>query len=163
MRLLLPLLAVAAFGQAPVPAFDQYRVAEVFSGKPAAPVLKTANDRMFRSRIREGAAKGPNFAGHYAIADWGCGAGCVSLAVVDSKDGTVYRGPFETLGWAMYKYEDKYKANDDGFVPLTFRTDSRLLIARGCPNDKDCGSYFYEWTGTGFKLLRKIPGVAFAN
>ena len=151
------LLVPGIYGQSPgYPAFDQFRVTEVFSGKPAAPVLKTANQRRFRTMIREGAADGPNFAGHYTIAQWGCGAGCVSIAVVDAKDGAVYDGPFQVLSWDMYKYEGQYASNTPEFEPLVFRKDSRLLIARGCPGEANCASYFYEWTGSKFRMVRKV-------
>ena len=83
--------------QTAAPAFDQFPITETFNGKPAAPVLKEAEDRAFRTRIREGAAGGPNFAGHYTIVEWGCGAGCVSIATVDAKTGTVYHGLFHKL------------------------------------------------------------------
>ena len=40
--------------------------------------------------------------------------------------------------------------------PLTYKLDSRLLMVRGCPEYENCGSYFYEWTGTQFKLIDKV-------
>ena len=110
--------------------------------QPAAPILRTRQQRAFRTAIREAAAKGPNFADHYTIAQWGCGAGCVSMAVIDSKTGCVDDGPFRILATETSE-------------PLTFRLDSNLLTVRGCPEEKNCGSYFYEWTGSRFKLLRK--------
>jgi hypothetical protein len=139
--------------------FEQFPAGEIFKGAPARPVLKTAGQRQFRTVIREAAGKGANFAGHYTIAQWGCGAGCISIALIDAKKGTVYDGPFAVLGWGwpQFKYEGKYSANDEGFEPLSFRIDSRLLIVRGCPEDTDCGSYFYEWTGSSLKLIRKVP------
>jgi hypothetical protein len=142
------------------PSFDQFRVTQVFSGKPAPPVFRTPDERMFRTTIREGAKDGPNFAGHYTIAQRGCGAGCVSMVVVDRADGRIYRGPFKVLSWELLKYEGRYPSNGDSFEPLSFQTDSRLLIVRGCPEEKDCASYFYEWAGTQFKLLRKVAAAA---
>src|SRR3974390_3288697 len=128
-----------AFAQsADLPAFDRFHVAELYKGKPAAPVIKTAQDREFRTRIREGAADGPNFAGHFTLATWGCGAGCVSFVVVDAAHGAIYRAPFQVLAWDMVKYEGKIAANADNFEPLDNRVDSRLLIARGCPEEKAC-------------------------
>jgi hypothetical protein len=44
-------------------------------------------------------------------------------------------------------------------VPLEFYTDSRLLIARGCPGGENCASYFYEWVAPKFKLIRKVDAV----
>ena len=55
------------------------------------PVIKTAEARRFRTMIREAAAKGPNFAGHFTVAEWGCGAGCVSVAIIDAATGSIYR------------------------------------------------------------------------
>jgi hypothetical protein len=146
-----------------VPRFDQYRVTEIYKGKPAQPVIKSAADREFRTRIRDGAKDGPNFAGHFTIVDWGCGAGCVSIAIVDAANGTTYNPPFKVLGWDMVTYEGRIAASADNFAPLDFHRDSRLLIARGCPEEKNCGSYSYEWTGAEFKLLSKIPATPLAK
>jgi len=142
-----------------LPSFSDYPATETFSGKPAAPLFQTAGQRKFRTMIREGAAKGPNFAGRYTIADWGCGAGCVSIAVIDAKDGKVYDGPFQVLSWAMFTYEGKYKSNTPEFAPLDFDKGSRLLIARGCPEEETCASYFYEWVAPRFKLIRKVEAT----
>lgn len=158
------MMAVAAgsllLAQGDPPSFDQYpATGSKFSGKPAAPVLKTANDRKFRTMIRTAAAAGPDFAGHFTVAEWGCGAGCVSVAIVDAATGAVYRPPFRFLNWALRKYEDKYPSNDDKFKEVTYRLDSRLLVARGCPDEGECASYFWEWTGSQFKLIRKVPST----
>jgi hypothetical protein len=130
--------------------FEQFPAGEIFKGAPARPVLKTAGQRQFRTVIREAAGKGANFAGHYTIAQWGCGAGCISIALIDAKKGTVYDGPFAVLGWGWPQF-------GEGSEPLSFRADSRLLIVRGCPEEKNCGAYFYEWTGSSLKLIRKAP------
>ncbi len=64
--------------------------------------------------------------------------------------------PFGILGFGYsLKYADGISGLDEKFTPLLFKTDSRLLIVRGCPEDENCGEYYYEWTGSRFKLLRK--------
>ncbi len=83
-------LMASGWAQTRFPSFEEYRVKEVFNGTPAPPQLVHPIDRLFRTRIRQSAAKGPNFAGSYTIAEWGCGSGCISAAVVDARDGTVY-------------------------------------------------------------------------
>jgi hypothetical protein len=143
--LLLFAAGVAAFAQAPK--FEDYRVAETFSGKPAPPKIVRPADREFRTRIREDAAKGPNFAGHYTIATWGCGGGCVSFALVDAKSGTVYPAPFKVLAFGV-----------EVARPLEYKLNSSLLVVQGCPEEDNCGSYFYTWTGSEFKLVRKAVG-----
>ena len=133
-----------------LPEFEQFKVSEIFKGTPAQPRLKTAGQRRFRTMIRDGAKKGSNFAGHYAIAEWGCGSGCVSIAVIDVQSGAVYDGPFGALVNALVD------ASRIEGPELTYHLDSRLFVAQGCPNEKNCGTYYYEWTGSSFKLLRKI-------
>lgn len=56
-----------------------------------------------------------NFAGHYTIAEWGCGAMCAMLAVVDRIDGRVYFTdiPFDTL---------------DGHYGAEYTPESRLIV-----------------------------------
>lgn len=158
-------LSVTVWGQAggsAVPRFEDFPAGAVFNGKPAPPRLVQARDRAFRTRIREGAASGPNFAGHFTIVEWGCGSACVSIAVLDAKDGAIIHPvPFEILGWGMQmRYEDKYSPLQDRFRPLSYRTDSRLLTVRGCPEDENCASYFYELTPDAkFKLIRKLRAV----
>lgn len=34
-----------------------------------------------------------NFASHYVVVTWGCGSGCVTGAMVDTRDGSVYSMP----------------------------------------------------------------------
>jgi hypothetical protein len=144
------LCLLAAAGE--IPAFEQFKVQEKFTGKPATPILRTRLQLTFRTRIREAAQDGPNFAGHYTLAEWGCGAGCVSMALVDNKTGRTFDGPFNLLGYDLaFVYEG-------GEEQLEYRLDSRLIVARGCPGEKDCGTYYYEWADDRFKLIRKTPG-----
>jgi hypothetical protein len=153
MRTLNALLGLTAtFGlAAQVPTFDKFRTAEAFNGQPAKPVLRTAFQRRFATQIREQAMLPPNFAGHYKVIEWGCGSSCVSMAIVDLKTGVTNDGPFAILGYGRpYRYE----GGDD---ELQYRTASRLLIVRGCPEDKNCGTYYYEWKGDRFDQIRFVP------
>jgi hypothetical protein len=109
---------------------------------------------MFRTVIREAAKKGPNFAGHYTIADWGCGTACESLATIDAESGAVFDGPFGKLPKAALYYGSNV---DEDKTDLFYRLDSRLLVARGCPNFTACAEYYYEWTGARFRLLAHTP------
>ena len=74
------------------------------------------------------------------------------MAIVDSRTGQTFDGPFHVLGYDLaYSY--------DGEEQLEYRIDSRLIVARGCPGEKDCGTYYYEWTANRFKLVRKTPAT----
>lgn len=143
----------------PIPKFADYPAGPIYRGKPAPPKLVTPGQRMFRTMIRIGASGGPVFAGHIAIGQWGCGSNCVSMALIDSIDGTVYPSPFSILGdgIAYATFEGTIRPLD--VPPISFQLNSRLLIVRGCPADTNCASYFYEWTGRSLKLIRKIPAT----
>ena len=133
--------------------FSKYPASEVFQGRPVPPITSTGNARMFRTRLREAARKGPNFAGHYTIAEWGCGSGCLSFAIVDALTGQVHWPPFSAdivgIPWLGTATGREYQG-------IVYRLDSRLLIIDGCPDDKErgCGTYYFEWTGNKLKRLR---------
>jgi hypothetical protein len=86
--------APTALSAEKLPVFSDFPAQQNFTGIPAMPMLRTAGQRLLRTQIREAARKGPNFAGHYTIAEWGCGTSCVSLAVIDAETGVVF-GTFE--------------------------------------------------------------------
>lgn len=144
----------------PLPKFDDFKVAEIFKGQPAVPILTTPRQRQYRTMIRRGAKDNFSFAGHFKIAGWGCGSSCSGFAIVDSKTGQVFDTPFEYYEWNALILDPAY-ARDYGpeMENISFRNDSRLLIIRGCPEEKNCGTYYYEWTGVELKLWRKIPAV----
>jgi hypothetical protein len=129
-------------------------VDSVFSGTPAAPKLATHGQRRFRTVIREGTRKGANFAGHYAIVEWGCGTACAQIAVVDVNSGDVYEGPFGILPKGVLYLGSN---PEDDYVGMFYRRDSSLLVVRGCVNEKDGGAFYYAWVGARFKLLRRDP------
>jgi hypothetical protein len=141
-----------------LPRFEDFpiSVTAILKGTPADPQFQTPGQRMFRTMIRLAAKKGPSFAGHYTVAEWGCGTACIQIAIVDTQSGHVYDGPFGSLPkGGLYlgsgAFDDEY---DTG---IFYRLDSHLFVLRGCPNYKKCGSYYYKWNGTRFTLLRQVP------
>jgi hypothetical protein len=128
--------------------------ASIFTGKPAKVRLEGSGDRLFRTRLREAARKGPDFAGHFTVAQWGCGSGCLNTAVIDAISGRIYwTGPltFFTFPYLGTKTGREYQG-------MVYRLDSRLLVADGCPGEEEnpakCGTYYYEWRNQRMKLLR---------
>ena len=137
------------------PTFEQYPVAIKFSGKPAPVNLSGHSDaRSWRTRLKEGAKAGPNFADHMTVATWGCGAECISIAFIDAKNGNVFFDKkLETLV-AVNLHDDVYDK------VLSFERSSNLIIAAGCPNE-ECstrrGVSYFLWTGTGLKEIYHVP------
>lgn len=101
---------------------------EIFRGTPAAPILVTVDQRLFRTRIREGVAKGtgvlrdgkeqpgPNFAGHYIVVRWPCGSPCGMMAIVDAETGKFYSPPISE-GFLLPPLPATVPSDPDHFVP----------------------------------------------
>jgi len=77
-----------------------------FDGKLAKVDFLTNPDaKSFYTSITTQASEGPNFAGHFNFASWGCGTDCVGFAVVDSNTGKIVRYvPFDEDG-NSYSYD----------------------------------------------------------
>ncbi len=149
--LLAMLLSSLSHAKTNAPTFAQYPSETIYKGKIAAVDLESAPDaRRFRTRLREGAKKGPNFAGHYALVELGCGTSCATLAVVDVKNGHVFFPEFSPVGFPSLE-EGNHLMDQYG---ISYRKDSRLLIVNGIPFDKHkVGSYYYIWEAGKFKLI----------
>ena len=106
--------------------------------------------------IREAAAKGANFTGRYAVAEWGCGAGCVQMAVVDTQSGAVFEGPFGALPGGALAVDGGGEADQLG---VFYRWTARFSLRAAAPNEKACGTYYYRWNGAQFQLPRQKRGV----
>jgi hypothetical protein len=103
-------------------------------------------------------AQGPNFAGVYTIATWGCGGSCTDFAVVDDRSGRVtFAAGLRPIAGAHGGDQPDY--GQDRYYNLRFRPDSRLLILVGAPQEDEArdGVTFLEWTGTSFRQLRFVP------
>jgi hypothetical protein len=135
----------AASKSSRAPRFEDFP-ADTFVGRPAPVDLTSDPDaRQFRTRLREGAAEGPNFAGHLTIITWGCGTQCMSHALVDARSGRVYSDT--TLDFSCHDPE--------------FRRNSTLVIQRGDTTTfGECSATatrFFRWTGDRFIDITAAP------
>ncbi len=158
-----------------LPKFEDFPVREVFDHAPHPPILTTPEQRLFRTRIREGVEKGwgawingewgkeqnrpgPNFAGHYIVIVWGCGSGCIRMAVSDAETGTVFMPPISEGRFAlpMLVFPDTAGRAAD----LQYRRNSRLMIIRATPHADRRGAvpytFYYLWEGGRWTLLRQV-------
>jgi len=143
-------ISIAPVYGAELPTFDQYRVAEVFDGRPAPVDFRShPKARRFRTALKAAAEHGPNFAGHYTILTWGCGTACQELAIIDAENGHV--------DFPSNLKRDAYDAVKDGTEPFVYRKDSRLLVVAGSPNDRErVGLHYYVWTGSELRKIQEI-------
>ncbi len=137
------------------PRFEDYPATQKPRGMPATAIIANRRARQYRTVIRRDAEAGPNFAGNFTIAQWGCGSTCVAFAIVDGHTGRVYFHP-----QVLQAMQVPYQAEN----VLQFRLDSRLLIISGeiLPLDpnrptgpESVGKFYYEWKNNQLKLIRK--------
>lgn len=173
------LLVEAVIAQSAVPRFEDYTVKNIFTGTAAQPILNTPEERRFRTVIREGVAKGwgvedgatgkemakpgPNFAGHYAIIRWSCGAPCLMAAIADLQTGTVLYPPITGLGigkpdFALPMLTPELAVSRN--AELEYRLDSGLLIIKATPRQTakhPSYVYYFLLEGNHWRLLRQVP------
>jgi len=91
--------------------------------------LRTARDRMYRTRLNDAAAQPANFARHWVLNYWGCGTDCIMGAAVDKDTGRVAWLPFYVTLWTS---PDIGSQTSDVSEPLQFSIrNGYLLIPRG--------------------------------
>ena len=147
-------LDIPASAQHRKPQFHDYVVADIYRGIPARVNFRISpGARSYQTRLREGAAKGPNFADHFTIVTWGCGSDCYDVAIVDARTGRVWFAPFT------------------GAIDLSFRRNSRLLIVdpqaerekrfpNGLPSGfGDAPEIFFVWRGNKFVQVYPTDGT----
>lgn len=145
---LLPLVLSCVLGSAQttgaLPRFEDYPVTQRFAGKNAKLVLD-AKDRTFRTRLRQASQEKVNFAGHYVLTAWGCGAQCLMSVAIDATTGKVHWLPFTVCCWPIEVEK-----------PLDFRLDSNLIVFTGSRNEEGQGVYYYKFEKNAFTLLKAI-------
>jgi hypothetical protein len=124
----------------------------------AAPVLASREARLYRSTLGAEVANGPNFAGDYTLAAWGCGNACTSAAIVAARSGRVF------FPAQLRRIGTDHIGNWDGGRALRYRglrfcRDSRLLALVGRSGGHE-GTIYFEWTGTALRELPVAPGAA---
>lgn len=131
-----------------LPTFKDYPVKEIFRGKVVKARIKSPEAKTYRTVITQEAKKGPNFAGHYTIVQWGCGTACSGFAIVDAKTGDVYIPNFYvSMGYGL---DSSLQEHD----LLDYKIGSRLLVVTGSRNEKGQGQYFYTWENRQLILKR---------
>jgi hypothetical protein len=179
--ILAPLIVAQSVGaqphSTPLPRFEDYPVKELFKESPHPPIIVTPEQHLYRTRIRQGVEKGwgvwtngewgkeqnrpgPNFAGHYIVIVWGCGAPCLMMAICDARTGAVYNPPLSwTGGMALPLLVLPRSLGRD--ADFEFLQNSRLMIINATPHAerRDAGSYtfYFLWKDDQWKLLRRVP------
>lgn len=130
--------------------FEKFIVTDVFKGTPVKPLIKSKGNLLFRTQLQKAASTGPNFAGHYTVASWGCGSdGCTTFSIIDAKTGEILDGVGTTVSRSCK--QDWHEKT------IIYKPDSSLFIINGNLNDEDLGVFYYELKNKKLKLLKSTP------
>lgn len=119
--------------------FEKYP-AKLYKGKKAP--LKLGEWSYFRTRLKAAHQDGKiNFAGNYIVTTWGCGASCLSGAMIDKRTGKVYDIPLGETEDGVTPYESGAECFAEGAEledseRLVFYPNSRLFISRNCEGER---------------------------
>ena len=136
------------------PQFKEYPVAARFRGIVTPPDVRShPRSRMFRTMIREGAKNGPNFAGHYTVVSWGCGTGCISMAITDARSGKVFHpDDLQVIDTANVDFDGL------GDELIKFSLDSKLLVVFGAVHENSArrGISYFVWEDGVLRRIRFV-------
>ena len=126
------------------------RSAVSFHAKSARPKAETPLAREHITIIRAAVRRGPNFASHYTVVNWGCGTSCGVYVIVDNRTGKIYEPPEISKGVEI------------GVAGPQFRPKSTLMVVASCPPPevygmKNCERKFYNWDSSRLLLLKTEP------
>jgi hypothetical protein len=141
------------------PSFAAYRVSS--QGTLASPKLDLKSNpvaRKYRTVLREEISQGPNFAGHYRVAAWGCGSSCTMFAVVNLSTGRVVTPEGFSMTSGVFFYVDNRTAfprSQSDFWLLGFRRDTRLLVVLGDLDEDESreGAFYFILENERLRLI----------
>lgn len=141
------------------PSFAAYRVpAPRMAENPRLDLKSNPTARMYRTLLRQEVSKGPNFAGHYRVAIWGCGTSCAMFAVVNLKTGRVITPEdFYSTSTVYFAVENQkmFPDSQNGDEVFGFRRDSRLLVILGDLNEDESreGAFYFVLEPERLRLI----------
>lgn len=136
-----------AFAGIDTPKFSDYRVDQQFEGKLTHVKIVSAQDKEFKTVLQRALHQKPNFAGHYVMLQFGCGASCVQAAVVDAQTGDVFWLPFTVC------------CSLPDISPINYRLDSSLIEINGSRNETGQGTYYYNFSNGNFVLIKEVKKI----
>jgi hypothetical protein len=150
-------ITAADLADSKAPAFADYSTRERGTISTAKLDL-TSNPiaRMYRTVLRQEMTEGPNFAGHYRVAFWGCGTSCAMFAVVNLKTGRVITAKeFKSVLGTLLYADDFLPGTDTDGWGFRYKKDSNLLVVIGDPDEDESrsGAYYFVLQNDRLRLI----------
>jgi hypothetical protein len=125
---------------------------------PKLDLKNSPTARMYRTLLRQEVSKGPNYAGHYRVAVWGCGTSCANFAIVDLETGRLIElEDFYATSTVYFGLDDKavFPDSQSGDLAFGFRADSKLLVILGDLNEDQSheGAFYFVLEAEKLRLI----------
>ena len=104
----------------------------------------------------------PNFAGHYRLVYWGCGASCAMFAVLNLKTGKVITTKeFATVLGTHLDADDFLPGTLSDGWGFRYKIDSSLLVVLGTPDEDEsrAGAYYFALQGDELHLVHTTSAI----
>jgi hypothetical protein len=133
------------------PMFESYPLTshEAVSN-PKLDLTSNSIARRYRTVLRLETAEGPNYAGHYRLAIWGCGMSCAMFAVVNLNTGKVITPEgFSTVLGIHIAADDFLPIEGSASWGFRYKRDSTLLAVVGALDEDESreGAYYFVLKG----------------
>jgi hypothetical protein len=99
---------------------------------------------------------GPNYAGHYRLAYWACGASRAMFAVINLGTGRVIVAKqFATVAGTHLDADDFVPGTLSDSWGFRYRIESSLLVVLGAPDEDEsnAGAYYFALHGDKLRLV----------
>jgi len=151
------LVTTADLSDTKAPTFGEYpSTTQEVASTPKLDLKSNPIAKTYRTVLRQEITKGPNYAGHYRVAFWGCGSSCAMFAVVDLKTGSVITArEFTSVSGVHLAADDFLKGTASDGWGFRYKKDSSLLVVVGAPdeNESRSGAYYFLIQGDGLRLV----------
>ncbi len=135
------------------PSFEKYPVAKELGNYSANLDLASHPEaKKFKSVLSSAYSRGPNFAGHYTIATWGCGSPCQLVAVMNHTDGKVFFFPYSTQVGSDFKLDSNLFITNPPEVLDEYRAVAEKHYSSLTSWEKFPSEY-YKWENDRFVLI----------
>jgi len=141
------------------PTFAAYRVPSPETiESPRLDLQSNPSARMYRTVLRQEISQGPNFAGRYRVAVWGCGTSCAMFAVVNLSTGRVITPEgFSHTSAVYFGTEEQivFPESQSGMGLFGFRKDSKLLAVLGDLDEDENreGAFYFVLENERLRLI----------
>jgi hypothetical protein len=140
--------------------FEEYPIEEMYAGESAELDMNSSFiARRFRTYFKDALAQGANFAGHYAIAEWGFTGLGREMGVVDVQTGKAYVFPYVAETNFSYEKDSNLLIVDpiESICAYEMGAGVRQMMGSG-KDPREASPHYFLWENNSFTLLNPQDG-----